>query len=392
VPRDLVFLIFGYPWILKAVISEERLLIKELENIRLSRLLTDSKVDLVFHKTLSDRQFISSLSSWEREFLVDFWPQERGKYEREYISDRDNYLKKMVQAQNISMIQFIEKTEITKFKEKLLSFLRATNVLLAKEHELRQEISNKTKELEITIPKEHPYRSKFPQWTKERINSILGKFIAKLRERLNNEILTELAKYPEEKYLFERYLEFLKDLPKFKSHDRKTSIKGEKAPEFHKTFFIKLENLQFSTQENFKYIELKPDRFGWKFSLLCLRINSNTRHYFNYFFTSAYYGLFGLKRICSCEPYPSPEADGPRSPVWAEFRKVLTSIELDRTRFEASRDDGFLPKSCSRLANLFFNYIIKLILIGIFYVLVVQSGKLNKICYKIDKKIFWLIF
>lgn len=56
-------------------------------------------------------------------------------------------------------------------------------------------------------------------------------------------------------------------------------------------------------------------------------------------------------------------------PVWKMFSEVLQNIQRSRRDFEQRPDKGIFSKKCCRLCNLFYNYIFKFWVIGVFLVL-----------------------
>ena len=59
--------------------------------------------------------------------------------------------------------------------------------------------------------------------------------------------------------------------------------------------------------------------------------------------------------------------------VISTFKDIWKDIKIDRELFEAAPDRGFFGKYTARIFNLFYNYVIMLIIVDIFFVLICYS-------------------
>ncbi len=254
-----------------------------------------------------------------------------------------------------------------------------------------EEEKNKLRE---NIKIQNYIRSYNIQWLNSRIEEEIRPSIERLEKEKNERILHKLEKYHDYKIIFEENEKKNKNyniLAETFSQNFASELPEKTLPKrnfyFHKSLFPPYDRVETLNSENrieytlVKYKEYKVHTkyLFWRIWLMLARFYVWSSNIAFFMFLTSWNSPFGLKALfveeifmnVSCDRYTGEITYTDKVFTYISTIKSLFKwIAENRDEFESSPDTGFFGKNFARIFNLFYNYVIILLIFGFFVILV----------------------
>lgn len=322
------------------------------------------------------------------------------KYIEEKNLENNEFLKvKLLEIYYQKLSQFIiennNKNNIIPEKLlKLLEYFKCLQFIHYQVFKYSQLYDENLKKIPEDIKAKHSFLSNFDCFYDKK----LKEYQRFQREKLDQERNTEISQYfktndfHEQLNLFQRYLKFLDYY--HENHDAANLLMLKYEPYRRFNFTVQLFPCSWyveTYQDNYnetKYVLIRTKTLTfstkfclWRFLIMLVRYRAWVQNAMYWLFVMAIVGPLGIRALCGISAfYPDKECDKNTGEikistskkidtVISYFIEVLKSIKEDREEFESMPDTGFFGKKISRICNLFFNYVFKLLFVGVFLVL-----------------------
>lgn len=336
----------------------------------------------------------------------EFWKKEAFDittkyYEEKYTEEEIKY--KLYNLRIEKLLLYIDQCDnnnknlnlITNKIKDLVKQYYLAHIIINKHYSTKNIKEKEIKEsIECLIHDKYVIRSKVSEWKINKINKIQNFIISQLKDNLNNDIINEMKNLNLNQpiILFEKSINYEKAYKK--AYNYNLEISKVKIPS--RVYYIKLyyhmhkgccfENSNIC-DDNYVYInkninmskiyvlnnsyniKISPNVLFWKYILYLFKYISFVNNIAIYSFKSIFNNKFGLNSFFQnevvinyeCNPTTGIITKGEtHKTLKFHLNKLINSIVTNRKEFEDSPDNSLLGKSCARLFNIFYNYIIKL--------------------------------
>lgn len=293
------------------------------------------------------------------------------------------------------MLDYLEQNNDmdSKLKEAFINKIKAFQVIESEIFKRNKKLAEERTHIHQNLVQNHPYLSKIGFWFKRNYEEQVAKVEERLTQDMNYAIINTLIKEGNQENA-EMYRESM-DAEEFSKHKIKEIECQIEQKLTVPALELKIYRRIYPPYEVIAYDEGSEKRYYFKTNTLktvkstflffrlwadIIRFVYWTIDLTYYSFRYAMTGSFGLKGLFYWERYHRDYSCDHNTgaiyndrdevnPVIVKFNNILEGISKSRMAFESSPDNGFFGKTVSRVFNLIECYILRLIIVGIFLVL-----------------------
>ena len=289
---------------------------------------------------------------------------------------------------------------------KCLDLLKAQQIINNKEHEYTIEKNRLLNEYDLQLQKKS-IRYNVDTWKNDKLNSFNNEITKRLTSQKNEQITKEIAEYTEANLIYNKNVTFNNN---YKTLYKQAEALAEKHPDHHISIrrncirpykIISVPLMNHNQQKNnvkttyslqkYTTFEVKSNYFGWRLFLYFMRFVIYTWNIAVFSLKKVFYSCVSIQALFRVTLYTDDDIDRYTGEVYQSKQtytyprtlcNLIQWISSSRRLFEEQPDRGIFGKKFTRIFNLIWNYIIKLIIFGVIVL----------ICYPIVIVIFIVFF
>lgn len=347
-------------------------------------------------KTFEDKVWPKIKSENEKKFYKEGLTTNEIE-QRLYVLRKEEYLKYIYTQESFVKLEN---------EYKCLDLLKAQQIINNKEHEYTIEKNRLLNEYDLQLQKKS-IRYDVNTWKNDKLNSFNDEITKRLTSQKNEQIIKEITEYTEANLIYNKNVAFNNN---YKTLYKQAEALAEKHPNHYITIqrkcirpykIISVPLMNHNRQNNnvetsyslqkYSTFEVKSNYFGWRLFVYFMRFSIYTWNIAVFSLKKVFYSSVSIQALYRVTLYTDDGIDCYTGEMYQikqtyTYPRTLCNlmqwISSSREHFEEQPDRGIFGKKFTRIFNLIWNYVIKLIIFGLIVL----------ICYPIVIVIFIMFF